>query len=97
MENNNLRKKLHSMRSENNELRDKLKDYQEQLTNYANKVRTLEDQIRTLKHSDRQTKRQVRIDYAWDGEDANLSDKVSNWVKVYLFPRYKFLKDGWME
>jgi hypothetical protein len=25
------------------------------------------------------------------------SDKVSNWVKLYLFSRYKFLKDGWME
>ena len=33
----------------------------------------------------------------WDGEETNLSDKVSNWVKMYLFPRYKFLKDGWME
>jgi hypothetical protein len=22
---------------------------------------------------------------------------VSDWVKAYLFPRYKFLKDGWME
>jgi hypothetical protein len=22
---------------------------------------------------------------------------VSEWVKEYLFPRYKFLKEGWME
>ena len=21
---------------------------------------------------------------------------MSNWVKTYLFPRYKFLNDGWM-
>ena len=45
----------------------------------------------------RQTKRQIRNDNDWDGEDANLSDKVSYWVKSYLFPQYKFLKDGWMQ
>ena len=39
----------------------------------------------------------MRIDYEWDGEETNLSDKVPNWVKMYLFPWYKFLKDGWME
>ncbi len=45
----------------------------------------------------RQTKRQIRIDYDWDGEEANLTDSISNFVKEYLFPHYKFLKDGWME
>jgi hypothetical protein len=44
-----------------------------------------------------QTKRQIGIDYDWDGEEANLLDKVLEWVKEYLFPRYKFLKEGWME
>jgi hypothetical protein len=60
-------------------------------------VKSLQREIRVLKSHDRKTKRQLRIDYDWDGEEANLSDKVSNWVKEYLFPRYKFLKDGWME
>ena len=60
-------------------------------------VKSLQSEIRVLKLSaERKTKRQLRIDYDWDGENANLSDKVSNWVKTYLFPRYKFLKDGWM-
>ena len=59
-------------------------------------VKSLQREIRVLKSNDRKTKRQLRIDYDWDGEEANLSDKVSNWVKTYLFPRYKFLKDGWM-
>ena len=60
-------------------------------------VKSLQREITVLKSKDRKTKRQLRIDYAWDGEEVNLSDKVSNWVKAYLFPRYKFLKDGWME
>ena len=59
-------------------------------------VKSLQSEIRVLKSSERKTKRQLRVDYDWDGENANLSDKVSNWVKTYLFPRYKFLKDGWM-
>ena len=60
-------------------------------------VKALQCEIRLLKSSNaRKTKRQLRVDYDWDGENANLSDKVSNWVKTYLFPRYKFLKDGWM-
>lgn len=36
-------------------------------------------------------------DYEWDSEEANLLDKVPNWVQTYLFLHYKFLKDGWME
>jgi hypothetical protein len=62
-----------------------------------NAVKSLRMEVRVLKLHDRQTKRQMMIDYEWDGEEANLSDKVSYWVKTYLFPRYKFLKDGWMK
>ena len=42
-------------------------------------------EIRVLKLNDRKTKRQLRIDYKWDGDEANLSDEVSNRVKTYLF------------
>ena len=46
-------------------------------------VKSLQSEIRVLKSSaERKTKRQLRIDYDWDGENANLSDKVSNWVKT---------------
>ena len=60
-------------------------------------VKSLQQEIWVLKSTDWKTKRQLRIDYDWDGEEANLSNKVSNWVRTYLFPRYKFLKEGWME
>jgi hypothetical protein len=69
---------------------------QERCLQLQSTVKSLQREIRVLKSNDRKTKRQLRIDYDWDGEEANLSDKVSNWVKTYLFPRYKFLKDGWM-
>ncbi len=45
----------------------------------------------------RQTKRQIRIDYNWDGKEANFADSGLSFVKEYLFQSFKFLKDGWME
>ena len=38
----------------------------------------------------------VRSGFHWDGEDANLADKITYWIQTYLVPRYKFLKNGWM-
>jgi hypothetical protein len=43
------------------------------------------------------TKCQKRIDYDWVGKEANFADLVLTFIKGWLFPRYKFLKDGWME
>jgi hypothetical protein len=60
-------------------------------------VKSLRTELRMKKSLFRQTKHQIRIDYDWGREEVNLSDKVSEWVKAYLFPRYKFLKEAWME
>jgi hypothetical protein len=60
-------------------------------------VKRLKMELRLSKSHARQTKRQIRIDYNWDGKEANLADSVSSFVKEYLFPRFKFLKDGWVE
>ncbi len=49
-----------------------------------------------MKSKGRNMKQKIRSDFCWDGEEANLVDKISNWVKTFLFPRYKFLKSGWM-
>jgi len=47
-------------------------------------IKSLQSEIRVLKSSERKMKCQLRIDYDWDGENANLSDKVSNWVKTHI-------------
>ena len=31
----------------------------------------------------------------WSGEEINFSESVNTFVREFLFPRYKFLKDGW--
>jgi hypothetical protein len=60
-------------------------------------IKKLKMELRLSKSHVRQTKRQIRIDYSWDGKEANFADSVSSFVKKYLFPRFKFLKERWME
>ncbi len=60
-------------------------------------IKKLKLEITKLKSQGCTTKQKLREDYQWDGDDAILADKVSDWVKTYLFPRYKFLKKGWMD
>jgi hypothetical protein len=60
-------------------------------------IKRLKMESRLSKSHARQTKRQIRIDYDWDGTEANFADLVLSFVKEYLFPPFKFLKDGWMK
>jgi hypothetical protein len=64
---------------------------------YKRIVKRLRMELRLSKSHARQTKCQKRIDYNWDGKEANFADSDLSFVKEYLFPHYKFLKDGWME
>jgi hypothetical protein len=57
-------------------------------------IKRLKMELRLSKSHGRQTKCQIRIDYNWNGKEANFADSVSSFVKEYLFPRFKFLKDG---
>ena len=53
-------------------------------------IKKLKVELKLSKSPGRNTKQKIRTDYQWDGEDANLANKVSDWVKTYFFPRYKF-------
>jgi hypothetical protein len=64
---------------------------------YERIIERLKMGLRLSKSHARQKKCQIRINYNWDGEEANFADLVLSFVKEYLFPRFKFLKDGWME
>jgi hypothetical protein len=64
---------------------------------YKSIIKRLRMDLRLSKSHARQTKHQMRINYDLDGKEANFMDSVLTFVKEYLFPRYKFLKDRWME
>ncbi len=56
-------------------------------------IKRLKMELRLLKSHARQTKRKIRINYDWDGKEANFADSVLSFVKEYLFPHFKFLKE----
>ena len=60
-------------------------------------IKRLKMDLRLSKSHARQTKRQIRIDYDWDGTEANFADLVLSFVKEDLFPGFNFLKGGLME
>ncbi len=60
-------------------------------------IKRVKMELRLSKSQARQTKHQIRIDYDWDGKEANFADFVLSFVKEYLFSHFKFLKDGGME
>jgi hypothetical protein len=57
-------------------------------------IKRLKIELRLSKYHVRQTNHQTRINYDWDGKEANFADSVSSFVGEYLFPHFKFLKDG---
>jgi hypothetical protein len=73
-------------------------------------MRELEDKLYELEENNKKLKAELKmskksnsksmkggIQNANDrtGEEANLADKVMEFCKDFLFPCYKFLKDGW--
>jgi hypothetical protein len=52
--------------------------------------------LRLSKSHAGQRKRQIRINYDWDGEEANLVDLVSSLLRNICFHVLSFLRtDGW--
>ncbi len=89
-----VEKRINEMsRSELKELIYRLKD---RCKEGDHQIKKLKVELNLMKSKGRNTKQKIRLDFRWDGEEANLADKISNWVKTFLFPRYKFLKSGWM-
>ncbi len=60
------------------------KRLKEELKNYKKKVH-------------RSSKGDIRDSNGWTGNGAILADKVTKFSSNYMFPRYKFLKEGWQD
>ena len=59
------------------------------------KIKELEVKLVKASVQQRQTKKQVQKEYQWSGEETNFADSVSQFCKLFLFGRFKFLKEGW--
>jgi hypothetical protein len=60
------------------------KRLKEELKNYKKKVR-------------RSSKGDIRDSNGWTGNEAILANKVTKFSRDYMFPHYKFLKEGWQD
>ncbi len=61
------------------------------------KIRSLELELYKSNLTSRMNKRKVREELKWTGEETNFAEMVNHFCGHFLFPQYKFLKDGWKE
>ncbi len=62
-------------------------------------MKLIEDRESTIKTkmTSRMNKKKVREELKWTGEETNFSETVSNFCRAILFPRTKFLNNGWKD
>jgi hypothetical protein len=60
-------------------------------------IRSLELELSKSKVTARMTKTKVREELKWTGEETNFAESVNHFCRNFLFPKFKFLKDGWKE
>lgn len=76
-----------------------IQQLEEELAEMKNMNKKLKAQVSEFRNSRSRstTKRNIRRDNEWTAEEGRLADKIVPFCKLYLFPRYKFLKDNWMD
>jgi hypothetical protein len=58
----------------------------------------LKEELKNLnKRVSRSSKENIRNSNGWTGDKANLADKITEFSRDYMFPHYKFLKEGWQD
>ena len=57
-------------------------------------IRLLELEISKSKAASRMNKTKVWEELKWTGEETNFSETVNHYCRHFLFPKFKFLKDG---
>jgi hypothetical protein len=60
-------------------------------------IKYLQNKLAKAKTAQRQTKKQVQMEQHWTGEETNYANSITTFCKTFLFPRYKFLQEGWHE
>jgi hypothetical protein len=79
-------------------LKEIIKRKEQELDELVDENKRLKSELRkALSSNSRGTQGDIRKDYGWNGEEVNLSDRVSLFCRDYLFPRFKFLSDDWQK
>jgi len=60
-------------------------------------IRSLDLKLLQQWVTSRMNKTKVREELKWTGEETNFAETVNYFCRNFLFPKFKFLKDGWKE
>jgi hypothetical protein len=60
-------------------------------------IRSLDLKLSQQRVTSRMNKTKVRKELKWTGEETNFAETVNYFCQNFLFPKFKFLKDGWKE
>jgi hypothetical protein len=74
-----------------------VKDLLEKIKEKDEMIRSLNLKLSNSKVTSRMNKTKVREELKWTGEETNFAETVNHFCRFYLFPRFKFLKNGWTE
>ena len=58
-------------------------------------IKKLQTELNLMKTKSKPSKKTVRESMRWTGEEINFADSVNTFIQVFLFLRYKFLREGW--
>jgi len=75
-----------------------IKRLEDELVNLDEENTALRKEVRELRRNGRRSsKADLRKNYSLTEDDVLFSDQVMEFAQQYLFPRFKFLDQGWME
>ena len=74
-----------------------VKDLLEKIKEKEEMIMSLNLKLSNSKINSRMNKTKVREELKWTGEETNFAETVNHFCRFYLFPRFKFLKNGWTE
>ncbi len=60
-------------------------------------IKRLQTELNLMKNKSRMNKKTLQESIRWSGEEINFADSINTFVRVFLFPRYKFLREGWQD
>ncbi len=82
-------------RSDRARMEKRMQNLEDNLYKLEESNKKLKAELKATKQStNKTTKGEIWIANDWTGEEANLADKITEFCKDFLFPCYKFLKNG---
>jgi hypothetical protein len=74
-----------------------VKELMKKIEEQDKKFRSFELELSKSNLTSRMNMRKVQEELKWTGEETNFAEMVNHFCCHFLFPQYKFLKDGWKD